>query len=171
MTFPISQIAETALGQMFGGLERALKKGAAHAEANKVEESVYLDWRLAPDMFPMKRQVQIATELPARGLARLAGAPLPSFDDKEENFAALLARIDKARDFIKDLDMQAVDRNPDANITVPMGPQEMTFARSAYFLTFVLPNLYFHITAAYLNLRNMGVDVGKLDYMNAQQEA
>ncbi|MEZ5892875.1 MAG: DUF1993 domain-containing protein [Parvularculaceae bacterium] len=167
MSLSISKIAQTATGQMFGGLEIVLKKGAAHAEANKVEESVYLNWRLATDMFPMKRQVQFATEIPARGLARLAGAALPSFDDKEENFTQLLARIKKSQDFIAGLDKAAIDKDPDANITVPMGPQEMTFTRANYFLTFVIPNLYFHTTSTYLNLRNMGVAVGKLDYMNA----
>ncbi len=167
MSLSISSIALTATGQMFGGLERVLNKGAAHAEAKKVEEGVYLDWRIAPDMFPMKRQVMIATELPARGLARLAGAALPSFDDKEENFADLLARIEKSRSFIAGLDKAAIDKDPDTDITVPFGPQEMTFKRAGYFQTFVLPNLYFHVTATYLHLRNMGVDVGKLDYMNA----
>lgn len=167
MSLSISKIALTATGQMFGGLERVLNKGAAHAETNKIEESVYLNWRIAPDMFPMKRQVQIATELPARSLARLAGAALPSFEDKEESFADLIARIQKAQSFIAGLDAAAIDKDPDANITVPFGPQEMTFARAGYFQTFVLPNLYFHTTAAYLHLRNMGVAVGKLDYMNA----
>lgn len=167
MSLSMSKIAHTAIGQMFGGLETVLKKGAAHAEANKIEESVYLNWRLAPDMFPMKRQVQIATEIPARGFARLAGAALPSFDDKEENFAQLHARIKKARDFIGGLDKSAIDKEPETKITVPFGPQEMTFTRGDYLLTFMLPNLYFHTSATYLCLRNMGVDVGKLDYMNA----
>ena len=167
MSFSISSVALTATGQMFGGLERVLNKAAAHAEANKIEESVYINWRLAPDMFPMKRQVQFATEIPARGLSRLAGAPLPSFDDKEENFAQLLSRIETARSVIAGFDKAAIDKNPDADITVPMGPREMTFTRSNYFLTFVAPNLYFHTTATYLCLRNMGVDVGKLDFMNA----
>ena len=167
MSLSISQLALTSTGQMFGGLERVLKKAAEHGEAKKIEESVFINWRLAPDMFPMKRQVQFATEIPARGLSRLAGVAVPTFDDKEENFAELGARIEKARKFIAGLDKAAIDKDPDSDITVPMGPSEMTFTRANYFLTFVLPNLYFHTTATYLNLRNMGVDVGKLDYMNA----
>ena len=151
---------------MFGGLELVLKKGADHAEAKKIEENVLINWRLSGDMFPMKRQVQIATELPVRGLSRLAGAALPSFDDKEENFADLLARIEKARGLVAGIDVAAVDKDPEADITVPMGPQEMTFTRANYFLNFILPNLYFHTTATYLNLRNMGVDVGKRDFLN-----
>lgn len=167
MSLPISVIAETAVSQIFGGMQRVLKKGAADAEARKIEDSVYLDWRLAPDMFPMKRQVHIATDIPARGLARLAGAELPKFDDTEKTFAELIARVEKAGAFIAGLDKAAIDRDPDGSITVPMGPRgDMTFTRSAFFLTFALPNLYFHSTALYLNLRNMGVDVGKMDYVN-----
>jgi len=155
---------------MFGGLERTLKKGAVFAKTKDVDETVFLEWRLAPDMFPMKRQVQFATEIPARGLSRLAGAEIPTFEDKETTFAGLYDRIARARDIIAGLSDSDIDKDPDADITVPMGPQEMTFKRAAYLQTFVLPNLYFHTTAAYLILRHLGVEVGKLDYMNAPQK-
>lgn len=167
MSLSLSAIARTATSQMFGGLERTLKKGHAFAKSKDVEDIVFLDWRLAPDMFPMKRQVQIATEIPARGLSRLAGAAIPTFEDKEATFAELYDRIDRARDIIAGLADADIDKDPHANITVPLGPQEMTFTRAGYLQTFVLPNLYFHTTAAYLILRRLGVDVGKLDYMNA----
>jgi len=152
---------------MFGGLERTLKKGAVLAKSKDVDEKVFLEWRLAPDMFPLKKQVQFATEIPARGLSRLAGAEIPSFDDKETSFSELYDRIERARKIITGLSDAALDQDPQADITVPMGPREMTFARAAYLQTFVLPNLYFHTTASYLILRHLGVDVGKLDFMNA----
>jgi hypothetical protein len=152
---------------MFGGLERTLKKGAAFAKTKDVDESVFLEWRVAPDMFPMKRQVQFATEIPARGLSRLAGAEIPKFDDNEKTFADLYARIKRASDIIGGLSDAALNKDPDAEITVPMGSHEMTFTRTAYLQTFVLPNLYFHTSAAYLILRHLGVEVGKLDFMNA----
>jgi hypothetical protein len=118
-------------------------------------------------MFPLKRQVQFATEIPARGLSRLAGAEIPSFDDKEASFSELYDRIERAQKIIAGLSDADIDKDPQANITVPMGPREMTFTRAAYLQTFVLPNLYFHTTAAYLIIRHLGVDVGKLDFMNA----
>lgn len=167
MSLPLSAIAKTATGQMFGGLERTLKKGAVQAKTKDVAESVFLEWRLAPDMFPLKRQVQFATEIPARGLSRLAGAEIPSFDDKEASFSELYDRIARAQKIISGLDDADMDKDPQGNITVPMGPREMTFTRAAYLQTFVLPNLYFHTTAAYLIIRHLGVDVGKLDFMNA----
>ena len=167
MSLSISSVARAAVDQMFTGLEGTLKKGAAHAKASDVDPSVYLDWRVAPDMFPLKRQVVIATELPARSLSRLAGAPIPSFDGEDQGFDDLIARIAKAREIIVGLSDAAIDANPDADIVAPMGPQEMTFKRADYFQTFILPNLYFHVTASYLILRSTGVDVGKRDFLAA----
>lgn len=170
MSLTISAIAQTATAQMFGGLERTLKKGQAYAKSKDVEDKVVLEWRHALDMFPMKTQVQFATEISARGLSRLAGAEIPTFEDKETTFADLYDRIDRAKEIIVGLDTAALDRDPQADITVPLGQQEMTFTRAGYLQTFILPNLYFHTTAAYLILRHLGVDVGKLDYMNAPQQ-
>lgn len=169
MTITLSSSANAAVNQMFAGLNGVLEKGAAFAEAKGVEDAVILDWRLAPDMFPFARQVQIATELPARGLSRLAGAALPEMPDTETTIAALRDRIIKARAHIKGLDAAAIDADPEAEITVPVGPEEMTFTRRAYLQTFILPNLYFHVMAAYLILRHIGVDIGKRDFLAVPQ--
>jgi len=165
MSITISSSAEAAIFQMFETLRLILKKAADHAEAKKIEESVFLGWRLSPDMFPFETQVRFATEIPARALSRLAGAELPSFSDKETSFADLQARIDKAEKIIKALDKAAIDANPDGNVTVPMGPAEVTFPRVAFAQNWILPNLYFHTMTAYLILRTMGVDIGKRDYL------
>lgn len=170
MTITLSSSANAAIDQMFKALEGVLKKGAAAAKTKDVEDSIYLDWRLAPDMFPLAFQVRVATELPARALSRLAGAELPSFSDDETTFAEMLQRIAKARDFIKSLPAAAIDADPDKSITFPVGPDnEMTMPRRAYVQNFILPNLYFHVTAAYLILRHLGVDLGKRDYLAAPQ--
>lgn len=150
---------------MFAGIGGVLEKGAAYAEAKGVEESVLLNWRVYPDMFPLTRQVQIATELPARCMARLAGAELPKFDDNETTFGELQDRVRKAQAIIASYPGEAVDANPDADITVPVGPSEMTFTRRNYVQHFLLPNLYFHTTATYLILRGVGVDLGKRDFL------
>lgn len=167
MPLSMSSVARTATDQMFAGLDGVLQKGAADARARKVDEAVYLNWRLAPDMFPLTRQVQFATEIPARGLSRLAGVAIPGFPDTEQTFEELRARIARARAHISELPSAPLDADPDKEIRVPMGKEERTFTRSNYLQHFVLPNLYFHTTATYLILRHLGVGIGKLDFLAA----
>lgn len=165
MHYTTSSIAFAAIDQMFKGLTGSLDKAAAHAKASGVDETVYTSWRLAPDMFTMARQVQIACDIAVRGLTRLSGAEPPSFPDTETTFAELKARIAKAHAHLKSLDMAKIDASPDADITVPMRESTMTFKRHQLLAHFVLPNVYFHATAAYLNLRNAGVPLGKMDFL------
>ena len=166
MTITISSSLNAAIGQMFTALDGILEKAAAHADANGVEEQVYLNWRLAPDMLPLLRQVRIATELPARAMSRVAGADMPSFADDEETISQLRDRIKKAHAFIKSLPADALDANPGDPITFPVGPEnKMTLPRLSYAQNFILPNLYFHVTTAYAILRQVGVEIGKMDYM------
>lgn len=167
MAVTVSTVARVAVDQMFTGLDRVLEKGAAHVAARQIDEAVFLHWRLAPDMFPLSRQVQFATEIPARGLSRLAGAPIPGFPDTEQSFAELRARIARARGLIGELPSAALDADPDRELTVPMGKEQRTFTRINYLQHFVLPNLYFHTTATYLILRHLGVEIGKLDFLAA----
>lgn len=167
MPITISSVARIATDQMFSGLDGVLQKGAAAAKAKGVDEAVYLNWRLAPDMFPLSRQVQVATELPARGLSRLAGVALPSFADEEKTFDELRARIAKARAHIHGLPSAAIDADPGKDIKVPMGPKEITFTRIDFLQHYILPNHYFHVTASYLILRHLGVDIGKMDFLAA----
>jgi hypothetical protein len=171
MTDSISSAANDAIDQMFAALDGVLQKGAAYAKANDIEEEVLLNWRLAPDMFPLVRQIRIATELPARALSRLAGADLPVFSDDETTFAQCRDRIVKARAFIKGLSSDAIDADPDKTMSFPLGPDNsMEMKRLSYFRNFILPNLYFHVTAAYAILRQVGVDLGKRDFLAVPQE-
>jgi hypothetical protein len=165
MSYTTSSIATATLAQMFTGLSGVLDKGAEYAKAKGVEESVLVNWRLAPDMFPMSRQVQIACDIPARGFARLAGADLPSFPDTETTLEQLRQRVAKAHAFIKDLDKAKIDANPEGDISFPVGQETMTMKRRDYLLNFILPNLYFHVTMAYANLRACGVPLGKSDFL------
>jgi len=166
MSFTISSIALAAVDQVYAGMEAVLKKGAAAAVAKGVEEETFLNWRIAPDMFPLARQIRIATELPVRSLSRIANADMPSFADDEVSFDEFLGRIEKARKLVHALDTAALDTDPDAPITFPAGAgKEMTLPRRAYLQNFILPNLYFHASATYLLLRQLGVDVGKRDYL------
>ena len=165
MIYTTSSIAFAAIDQMFKGMTLSLDKAAAHAKATGVEETVYTSWRLAPDMFTMARQVQIACDIAVRGLTRLAGSEPPTFEDTEKTFDELKARIAKAHAYIKDLDRAKIDADPDADITVPMRDQKMTFKRHQFLAHFILPNVYFHATATYLNLRNAGAPLGKMDFL------
>jgi hypothetical protein len=155
---------------MFSGLDIVLQKGAAHAKARNVDEAVYINWRLAPDMFPLSFQVQIATEIPGRGLSRLAGVAVPSFPSTEKTFAELRGRIATVREHIKGLPNAPMDADPDKEIKVPMGKEERTFTRINLLQHFILPNLYFHTTATYLILRHLGVDIGKMDFLAAPRQ-
>jgi hypothetical protein len=167
MPITISSVARIATDQMFSGLDGVLRKGAAHAKAKDVGEAVYLNWRLAPDMFPLTRQVQFATEIPARGLSRLAGAAIPSFPDTEQTFDELRDRVARARALIAGLNTSSMDADPDGEIRVPMGKEERTFTRINFLQHFILPNLYFHTTTTYLILRHLGVEIGKPDFLAA----
>lgn len=165
MSYTTSSIAFAAVDQMFKGMTMSLDKAAAHAKSNGVDETVYTSWRLAPDMFTMARQVQIACDIAVRGLTRLSGAEPPSFEDTEKTFDELKARIAKAHAHIKDLDRAKIDADPDGEIAVPVRDEKMTFKRHQFLAHFVLPNVYFHASAAYLNLRNAGVPLGKADFL------
>ena len=165
MQYTTSSIALAAIAQMFKGMTGALDKASAHAKAANVDDTVYTSWRLAPDMFTMARQVQIACDIPVRGLTRLAGAEPPSFPDTEKTLAELKERIAKAHAHIKSLDRAKIDADPDSDITIPVAGAPMTFKRHQFLQHFVLPNLYFHAAAAYLNLRNAGVPLGKADFL------
>jgi hypothetical protein len=146
-------------------LSAFLKKGEEYALAKKIEPEVLINARLAPDMFPLSRQVQIATDGVKGGAARLAGVEVPSYPDTEKTFAELQARIAKTIEFVKGFGAKQIDGSEDRKITLKLGGQDTTFPGQVYLLDFVLPNLYFHITTTYAILRHNGVDIGKRDYL------
>lgn len=168
MTQTASTLIHQVTGQMYAGLTLVLSKAEAHAKENGTDEATYLGWRFSPDMFPLVKQVQIATELPARAISRLADATLPSFADDETSFQALKERVSRAQEVIGSLDTAAIDRAPEDPITFPVGSGEMTLERQKYVTGFIVPNFYFHVTMAYALIRACGVDVGKLDYLGGQ---
>lgn len=166
MTQSISGVALAQIGQYYRAMGGMLAKGAEHAQAQGVEEDVYLNWRLAADMFPLTRQVQIATDFGVRGLSRLAGVEPVSLPDTETSFAELQARLKKAQDVISGLDAAAIDADPDGDVTFPAGrDQTMTLPRGIYALNAVIPNIGFHASMTYAILRQIGVPLGKRDFM------
>lgn len=148
-------------------LSAILKKAAAYAEARKIDPSVLINARLAPDMFPLARQVQIATDVAKGGAARLAGVEVPSFADTETTFDDLQARIAKTITFLKTINPAQVEGSEEKAIALKVGPNDLKFNGQDYLLSFVLPNVYFHITTTYAILRHNGLDIGKKDYLGA----
>jgi uncharacterized protein len=146
-------------------LAHILAKGAAHAEAKKIDPGVFVNARLAPDMLALARQVQIASDNAKGCAARLAGAEVPSYADTETTFPDLQARIAKTIAFVKGFTAAQVDGSEDRAITLKIGGNEMKFTGTDYLFKLVLPNFYFHVTTAYDILRHHGVELGKPDYL------
>ncbi len=165
MTLSLSNLAVPTFERSLVALSAILSKAEAHAAAKKIDPSVFLTARLAPDMFPLTRQVQIAADFAKGGTARLAGVEVPSYPDTETTFEALRARIDTTLAFVRSCSRTAIDAAGDKDVMLKMRGQEMTFKGAHYLVHLVLPNFYFHLTAAYAILRHNGVDVGKQDFI------
>jgi hypothetical protein len=161
------QIVIPVFTRALGNLSAILGKAAAHADAKKIDPSIFINARLAPDMFPLARQVQIATDGVKGCAARLAGVEIPSYADTETTFPELQARIAKTLAFIKSISPEQFDGSEDRTVTLKLRENETQFLGLPYLLDFVLPNLYFHMTATYAILRHNGVEIGKTDYLGA----
>jgi uncharacterized protein len=146
-------------------LSEVLKKAEAFAEAKKIEPSVLLQDRLAPDMFPLVKQVQLASDFAKGGSARVAGVEVPSYADTETTFAELHARIEKTIAFIQSIPAEKFIGAETRDITVPMRPEPKTFNALTYLRHGALPNFFFHTTTTYDILRKNGVEVGKRDFL------
>jgi hypothetical protein len=151
--------------QMLDALAAVLKKAEAHADARKIAPDVILGLRLAPDMFALTRQVQVACDFAKNTSGRLAGAEAPKYADEERTFAELQERIAKTKGYILGLPATAFRGAETRVIRFQMRGKPHEMRGDAYLNTFALPNFYFHATAAYAILRANGVDLGKGDYM------
>ena len=151
--------------QMLPCLSAILDKTAAHAAAKKIDPLVFVDARLYPDMFPLSRQIQIATDFAKGACARLAGVEPPKYADTEKTLDDLKARIAKTMDFIKEFKPSQIDGSEEREISLTLGGQPQKFKGEAYLITLVLPNFFFHVTTAYAILRHNGVELGKQDFM------
>lgn len=152
--------------QMLGGLSEVLRKAEAHATEKKIDPNALLQARLFPDMFPLLRQVQVASDFAKSVSARLAGVEVPKLEDNEQTFADLQARITTVLGFIEGLDTAKFDEAATREIVTQAGtPKEKRFTGQSYLLNYGLPHFFFHTTTAYAILRHNGVEVGKKDYI------
>ena len=167
MTISMYQASVPLFLRMLTNLKGILEKGAAHAQAKKIEEAVLLNARLYPDMLAFTRQVQIACDF-ARGTgARLAGQEPPAHEDKEQSFAELVARVDRTVDYLRTLGAAQIDGSEGREIVRPIRGEPKKFTGINYLLQFALPNFFFHTTTAYAILRHNGVEIGKADFIGA----
>ena len=146
-------------------LSHILKKGEEYADAKKIEHSVLLNARLFPDMYPLTRQVQIATVMSKGAAARLAGVEIPKYEDDETTFEQLQARIAKTIAFIESVTPAQLSNAETRDITIMVRKIELKFTGQEYLLKWVMPNVYFHVTTTYNILRHNGVDLGKPDFL------
>jgi len=146
-------------------LKAILDKGAAHAQAKKIDETVLLQSRLYPDMLPFTSQVQIAADQARAGADRIIGSEPATWEDNEKTFAELVARLDRTITHLKSLTEKQFDGTESRQITRKVRGEPRTFSGVGYLQQFVLPNLFFHTTTAYAILRHNGVELGKLDFL------
>jgi hypothetical protein len=165
MALSMHQAFIPVVTRVLGNLSAILDKAAADAEARKYDPGVLVNARLAPDMHPLSRQVQIATDVAKAGAARLAGVEAPSYADTEASIDELKARLAKTIDYLNGFGPEKIDGTEDKDITLKIGPNELHLKGQAYLLGFVLPNVYFHVTTAYAILRHNGVAIGKRDFL------
>lgn len=165
MTISMYQASVPCFVNMLNNLSAILTKAEAHAETRKIDPAVLISSRLFPDMFPLTRQVQIACDTAKGAVARLAGMEVPTYEDKEQTFADLLARISKTINFVQSLKPSQIDGSEDREIVLKYGPEEIHFNGIQFLLGFSLPNFYFHVVTSYDILRHNGVEVGKRDYL------
>lgn len=141
-----------------------LEKGHAHAVEQGMSEADFLAQRLAPDMFPLVKQVQILTDN-AKGItSRLAGVEIPSISDNEETVAELLTRIDTVLTYLATFTPEQFTEAAEQQIVLPYIPGQ--YQRGAdYYIDFALPNFFFHLSVIYALLRAQGVTIGKMDFI------
>jgi hypothetical protein len=158
----------TVFSQMLTNLDKILTKAEADAVARKIDLDVFVNDRLAPDMLPLVRQVQIMTDQAKGGSSRLAGQEPPKWADDEKSFADLHARIAKTLAHLKTFKPEHFDGAEGRTVELKFPNATFSFTGKDYFLGFVIPNFYFHYTTAYAILRHNGVPIGKGDFLGGR---
>jgi hypothetical protein len=159
-----SMSVETFL-PMLGTLSTLLDKADKYAVEKKFEPAVLVNARLAPDMLPLSRQIQIACDLAKNGCSRLAGLEPPRFEDNESTLKELRTRIARTIDHLKTIPASAIDGSEDRDIKIPLRDRPLEMKGLAFLRSWALPNFYFHVVMTYAILRHNGLDIGKRDFL------
>jgi len=165
MTISMYQASVPVFVKGLTNLKAILEKALAHAQEKKIDDTVFVNARLYPDMLPLSGQIQIATDMARGTMARLSGSEPPKWEDNEKTMAELIARIDKTVDYLKGFTAPQIDGTEGKAITRTIRGNPMTFTGLDYLQQFSIPNFYFHSATAYGLLRHGGVAVGKLDFL------
>jgi len=165
MTLSMYQASVPVFVKMLTNLKGVLQKAAAHAQARKIDDAVLVNARLYPDMLPLSKQIQIASDFARGTAARLAGAEPPSYEDNEKTLTELIARIDRTIEFLRTKKAGEIDGSETREIMRPVRGEPHKFSGVNYLLQYALPNFFFHATTAYAILRHNGIEVGKQDYL------
>jgi hypothetical protein len=165
MTISMYQASLPRFINILGNLANILTKAEAHVAAKKIDPSVLPNFRIAPDMLPLTKQVQIACDT-AKGLvARLSDVPTPAFEDSEQTLAELKERIAKTIAFLNTVPATAIDGTEDKDVVTKRGDKETHYKGLQFMLGHAVPNFYFHVSMTYAILRHNGVEIGKRDYL------
>jgi uncharacterized protein len=167
MPIAMSSASVPIFARMLANMNAWFDKAEVHAAAKKFDPAVYLNARLAPDMLPFTKQVQIACDTAKFCVARLAGVESPKFDDNESTLGELRERINATIAFMTSVPAAQIDGSEDKDITIPRRDGSVVMKGEAYLKHYALPNLFFHATTAYALLRHNGVELGKADYLGA----
>ena len=166
MSISMSSAALSICTSMLGNLSHFLDKAQAYIDEKKCDPQALLQYRMAPDMLPFTRQVLIACDAAKNGVARLSGIDAPKFEDVETTLPELKARISKTLEFLASVPAAKLDGTEAKEVTFPVGKDvTRTLTGEAYLKHWMLPNMFFHISAAYMILRHNGVSLGKGDYL------
>lgn len=152
----------------FNNLQHIIAKGQQFAQRSGMDETELLQLRLAPDMYPFVKQVQIVSDAAKGAAARLAGVEIPSFPDTESTVAELQERISKTVAFLNTITPQQLEGSEKREIHIKVPNREYHFTGMDYLQSFVLPNVFFHTSIAYGILRHKGVELGKTDYLGKE---
>jgi uncharacterized protein len=152
--------------QMLGSLTGILGKAEAHCQAKNIQPEVLLGSRLFPDMLPLSKQIQLASDFAAKGCARLTHSEVPATPDTEKTFEELKRRLANTADYVKAFKPAQFDGADARDVTFPAGPDKSMTVKGQQFLShFALPNFYFHAATAHDILRHNGVEIGKRDFL------
>lgn len=165
MTISMHQAGIPTIIRALNNLAEILEKGEQHAAAKKIDPAVLLNGRLYPDMFPLSKQVQIASDISKGGCARLAQVEAPAYEDNETTFAELIQRVKKTIAYLETLKAAQVDGSEDRTVNWQTRTATKSMQGQPYLLNHVLPNVFFHVTTAYNILRHNGVELGKQDFL------
>ena len=167
MTISMYQASVPVYDKLLGALGAILGRAASWAETRKIDPAVLVNARLAPDMFALSRQVQIACDFAKGAGARLAGMEPPKYEDNETTLADLQARVDKTRKFLGTLSAAQFDGSEGRLIKLKIGGKDAEFKGQEYLLSVATPNFYFHYTMVYAILRHNGLDLVKREYLGS----